>query len=256
MPFGLRALPSPLEIWLGALLTVSGCTADPGGNGTARAGPADDCVGTTNSGCPGSVSTRFEKELPEMGESLGGSAFSDDCPSGSVLSGISFGMASWLVVVRGTCRTVKLALGSSAPSGYDLVLGEEAKLEPHGATDFESNATVDCPKDEVVVGLRTASQGSAYVGLIPFITKVWVSCAKLLVEKQGDFYVVHWSEKKEMPPAASAASNADVAFSETTAGNSAVVTRLAGASGILVDRLKLGVGKVVVAPAHQDGSPP
>ena len=47
----------------------------------------DDCNGIVDDGCPGGVTTTFDHDLQLLGDSSSGTAFTDDCNDGEVLSG-------------------------------------------------------------------------------------------------------------------------------------------------------------------------
>lgn len=225
----------------------SPATCKPSGDETCN-GTDDDCDGVADEGCPGGASTLFERDLPAIGDSPGGDVFKDDCKDGAVLTGVSVAMGQWLSQVQGVCRQARLELSSDAPTGYAIRLIGDAELSAHPAMTKEPVTKLTCPDDETLVGLRIAQQTvtGPSGGNMPAITQIWASCAKLLLDKQGDVYVVSWKGKRELAPASGSAANGTAWFTESIIEPSVVATRLLGTADGWIDRVGVGVSALVV----------
>lgn len=243
----------------------SGSGAASGGSGGAAQPPQcvpqgaescdgedDDCNGVIDDGCPSGLSTVFDEDLPEIGDSQGGSKFTDDCADGSVLVGIAIGMDGFLGQVQGICRKLQLARSANVTSGYEVKLVDEATLAPHPPTTTNPITKSQCNENETLVAIAlsqqyvTRSDGSKF----PVIPQVTLSCAKLIVVKQGDAYSITWEGKREMAPVTGTYANGTAWFVDTSIASGRVATRLGGASGSWIDRLALGVSSVVIARAQ------
>jgi hypothetical protein len=226
----------------------SPATCQPSGDETCN-GADDDCDGVADDGCPGGASTLFEKDLPAIGDSPGGDVFKDDCADGAVLTGVNVAMGQWLSQVQGVCSKARLELSSGAPTGYAIRLLGDAELSAHPAVTKEPVTKLACPDGETLVGLRIAQQTvtGPSGGNMPAITRIWASCAKLLLDKQGDVYVVSWKGKRELAPASGSAANGTAWFTESIIEPSVVATRLLGTADGWIDRVGVGVSALVVS---------
>lgn len=215
-------------------------------------GEDDDCNGVVDDGCPSGLSTVFDKDLPEIGDSPGGSKFVDDCSDGAVLGGIKLGVDGFLGQVQGICRKLTLQLSPNADSGYEVKLSSDVTLAAHPPTTENPVVTATCPENETLVGLRLSQQNTTLAGgaMAVIIPQVTLSCAKLTLSKQGDGYVVSWEGKRELAPVSGTHANNMAWFVETVVTSGTVATRLGGASGSWIDRLGLGISKVVIAKAQ------
>jgi hypothetical protein len=214
-------------------------------------GVDDDCNGISDDGCPSGLGTVFEEDLAAKGDSPGGNVFTDDCADGAVLAGVDVTFDGWLNQVRGVCRKAKLELSSDAASGYKVRLVDDTALAPHPADAQGAITKLTCVADEALVGVRISQQAATVDGnKYTVIPKVWLSCAKLTLSKQGDAYVVDWEGKREMAPAEGSIANGTAWFAESMIPSGVVATRWLGAADGWVDRIGLGVSKVVVAVAR------
>ncbi len=208
----------------------------------------DDCNGVIDDGCPGGISTTFEKDLPALGDSPGGEAFTDGCKDGEVLGGVEVAMGAFLSQVRGTCRTLSLARSENAPSGYCIKLADSTSLDAHPKATNDQPISLSCPENEALVGLRVSQQ---YVTLldgqvVPVIPRVWLRCAKLVLVDSDAGYEVTWEGIKELAPASGSVANGTAWFASAEAPKGLVGSRLIGASGVWVDRMGFGVSRLAV----------
>jgi hypothetical protein len=208
----------------------------------------DDCNGVVDDGCPGGVTTTFEKDLQLLGDSAGGAAFTDDCQDGELLAGVELTMGAFLSQIRGVCRTISLELSQNAEHGYQVTLGTDHALSAHPATSVDTPTTLSCGAHEAVVGVRLAEQ---YYGLadsksVPVISRVWLTCAKLVLTDVAGKLSVTWSGAKELAPASGSIANGTAWLVSANAPEGLVASRLLGASGSWIDRVGFGVSRVGV----------
>jgi hypothetical protein len=215
-------------------------------------GEDDDCNGVVDEGCPSGLSTVFDRDLAEIGDSQGGSKFADDCADGSVLTGVALGIDDFLGQVQGVCRKLQLERSASATSGYIVKLVDDAPLAAHPETTDSPVIRASCNENETLVAIRISQQHSTLAdgSTIAVIPQVTLSCAKLVVSKQGDDYAMSWEGKREMAPVTGTYADGTAWFAETFVPDGTVATRLGGASGAWIDRLALGVSNVVIARAQ------
>jgi hypothetical protein len=212
-------------------------------------GNDDDCNGTVDDGCPGGVTTTFEKDLKALGDSPGGAVFADDCKHGQVLGGVHVRMHSFLAQVQGICRTVLLKPNSSAALGFGVTLNGDSPLAAHPEAGDSTLTKLTCPENEALVGLRISQQhvtlsDSSMATVIP---RIWLSCAKLvLLERPDKTLGVAWDGLKELAPASGSIADGTAWFASVQAEQGLVATRLLGASGNWIDRVGFGLSRIEV----------
>lgn len=209
-------------------------------------GRDDDCSGVVDEGCPGGVTTTFEKDLPLLGDSSGGSAFSEDCKDGEALAGVHVAMGAFLSQARGICRAISLELATNAEHGYRVKLSDERALPPHPTSSNDKETPLACPEDEALVGLRLAQQhyelgdGTS----VPVTTRVWLTCAKLVLSESSGKLGVTWTGAKEQAPASGSFANGTAWLVSSMAPDGLVASRLLGFSGSWIDRVGFGVSRL------------
>jgi hypothetical protein len=211
-------------------------------------GSDDDCNGVVDDGCPGGVSTTFQKDLPLLGDSTGGAPFTDDCKDGEALGGVGVRVGAFLSQIHAVCRTLSLELSTNAVHGYRVKLTAERALSAHPATSADTAVNLACPPDEALVGLRLAQQyydfGEGTV--LPVITRVWVTCAQLVLVDHDGKLGIAWNGPKELAPASGSIANGTAWLVSSPAPDGLVGSRLLGAAGNWVDRVGFGVTKLDV----------
>jgi hypothetical protein len=208
----------------------------------------DDCDGVVDDGCPGGLTTTFEKDLQALGDSAGGVAFTDDCKDGEILGGITLAMGAFLSQASGVCRSLSLEQSPNAVNGYRVVLTDDRALAPHPASTTDGLTALACPENEALVGLRLAQQHYTLSdnSSVPVTSRVWLTCAKLvLVERDGKWGVT-WEGQKELAPASGSIANGTAWLESVSAPAGLVASRLLGTSGSWIDRLGFGVSRVDV----------
>jgi hypothetical protein len=211
-------------------------------------GSDDDCNGVVDDGCPSGVTTTFEQDLPLLGDSTGGSAFTDDCKDGETLGGVEVTVGAFLSQIRGICSALSLELSPNAAQGYRVKLTGERRLSGHPATSLDTPVNLWCPQDEALVGLRLAQQGYDFGNgdVRPVITRVWATCAKLVLVDHNGKLAITWQGAKELAPASGSYANGTAWLVSSIAPDGSVGSRLLGASGSWVDRVGFGVSRVDV----------
>ncbi|HEX2874702.1 MAG TPA: hypothetical protein VHP33_25800 [Polyangiaceae bacterium] len=208
----------------------------------------DDCNGVVDEGCPAGISTTFAKDLPLLGDSPGGSAFTDDCGDGEVLAGVGVTMGAFLSQIHGLCRPLSLELSDNAEHGYRVALGALHTLAPHPGASPDWPTRLMCPNDDALVGIRLAQQYyTPSDGTILAVTsRIWLTCAKLVLNEHGEELSVTWEGAKELAPASGSIANGTAWFASSTAPEGLVGSRLLGTSGTWIDRVGFGVSQLKV----------
>lgn len=212
-------------------------------------GRDDDCNGVVDEGCPGGVTTTFASDLALLGDSAGGSAFADDCKDGEVLGGVSVAMGAFLSQVRGVCRTLSLERQAGAAHGYAVKLSDDRALAPHPQSVPDTLAPLACPENEALVGLRLAQQHYAVSDgkSVAVTTRVWLTCAKLVLDEVDGKLSVTWTGARELAPASGGLADGTAWLVSSSAPARQVASRLLGACGSWVDRIGFGVSKLGVS---------
>jgi hypothetical protein len=212
-------------------------------------GRDDDCNGVVDDGCPGGVTTTFANDLALLGDSAGGSAFADDCKDGEVLGGINVAMGAFLSQVRGVCRTLSLELQAGASHGYAVKLGDDRALAAHPQSVPDELVPLSCPQNEALVGLRLAQQhyGVGDGKSVPVTTRVWLTCAKLVLDEIDGKLSVTWTGARELAPASGSIADGTAWLISSSAPARQAASRLLGASGSWVDRIGFGVSQLGVS---------
>ena len=208
----------------------------------------DDCNGVIDDGCPAGITTTFAKDLPLLGDSPGGSAFTDDCGDGEVLAGVGVTMGAFLSQIHGLCRPLSLELNESAEHHYQVTLGDVRTLTPHPGASPDWPTRLMCPNNDALVGIRLAQQ---YYGVsdgkaVPVTSRIWLTCAKLVLCQHGEELGVTWEGAKELAPASGSIANGTAWFATSAAPEGLVGSRLLGTSGSWIDRVGFGVSQLKV----------
>ncbi len=208
----------------------------------------DDCDGTIDEGCPGSLSTTFEKDLELIGDSPGGSTFSDDCPDGEVLSGVTAAAGAFLSQIQGNCRPLSVARSAESPSGFRVVLGAPHALGAHPENTTDAVTQLHCSGEEALVGVRIAQQNYSFASgeSMAVTTRLWVTCAKLVLVDEAGKLAVTWQGAKESAPVSGSFADGTAWFAEAAAPAGLVGSRLLGTSGSWIDRIGFGVSRIGV----------
>lgn len=206
----------------------------------------DDCNGVVDDGCPAGVTTTFEKDLELLGDSTGGSAFAEDCKDGEVLAGVHVAMGAFLSQTRGICRHLSLELATNAEHGYRVKLSDERTLPAHPVSTNDTETPLACPEDEALVGLRTAQQHYSFGDGTsrPVTTRVWLTCAKLVLTDSAGKLSVTWTGAKEQAPASGSFADGTAWLVSSMAPEGLVASRLLGFSGSWIDRVGFGVSRL------------
>src|SRR5262249_15221145 len=104
--------------------------ADTGPEPCRKLGPEvcnggdDDCNGVIDEECSFTVDWAPQPDGPFLGHTGGGVAFFENCPDGSVLTGVRVGLGQWLNQVSAVCSQIELKT-ATADGGvsFSLALG-------------------------------------------------------------------------------------------------------------------------------------
>jgi hypothetical protein len=208
----------------------------------------DDCNGVVDDGCPAGISTTFAKDLPLLGDSPGGSAFTDDCGDSEVLAGVGVTMGAFLSQIHGLCRPLSLRLSDDAEHHYEVALGDVRPLTPHPGASPDWPTRLMCPNDDALVGIRLAQQyyTPSDGKTLAVTSRIWLTCAKLVLNEQGEGLGVTWEGPKELAPASGSIANGTAWFAASSAPEGLVGSRLLGTSGTWIDRVGFGVSQLKV----------
>jgi hypothetical protein len=210
----------------------------------------DDCNGVVDDDCPGGITTTYVKDLELIGDSFGGSPYTEDCNAGEVLGGVSFAAGGFITQMKGLCYSLRLKPNANASEGYELELFAERELPPHPMTTPDKVTTLSCSPGEAVVGLRLSQQNQDFSGTNKVITpRAWLTCARLVLKKDGEALSVKWEGAKQVGPVSGSLVNENANwFVETKAEAPFVATRMLGRTGDWVDRAGFGISEVKVVP--------
>jgi hypothetical protein len=195
----------------------------------------DNCDGVIDEGCPG-LTTVYAKDLGPFGDSPGGSAFSEDCLAGEVLTGVAVAMGAWLSQIAGVCRPLSVISDRAEASGYAIQLGAARTLAPHPATASTAPMALACPANEAIIGLRLGQQFSDSSHTVVVIPQVWLNCGKLILTKSGTQLSVDWTGLEEIGPLSGSSANSMAWFAPGVAAHGSVASGVIGMSGSWVDR--------------------
>jgi hypothetical protein len=211
-------------------------------------GADDDCNGVIDDGCPGGITTTFAKDLPLLGDSPGGAAFTDDCGDGEVLAGVGVTMGAFLSQIHGLCRPLSLERSDNAEHQYQVSLGDVRALTPHPGASPDWPTRLVCPNDDALVGIRLAQQyyGASDGKAVAVTSRIWLTCAKLVLNQHGEELGVTWEGAKELAPASGSIANGTAWFASSHAPEGLVGSRLLGTSGSWIDRVGFGVSQLKV----------
>jgi hypothetical protein len=220
----------------------------PSGKAETCNGVDDDCNDVIDDGCPGGISTTYVKDLELIGDSYGGSPFTEDCNAGEVLGGVSFAVGGYITQIKGVCYSLELRPNSNADQGYEVSLVKPRELPPHPATTSDPIKALTCSPGEIVVGLRLSQQRLDFNGTEGIITpRAWLTCARLVLQKVESGLKVAWEGPKEIGPVSGGLANEYTNwFVETKVTAPLVASRLRGQSGSFIDRAGFGVSELKV----------
>jgi hypothetical protein len=206
----------------------------------------DDCDGVVDPGCPGGIKTTFERDMQLLGDSSAGQAFTDDCKDGELLTGVSVAMGEYLAQISGLCRSLSLQQSPNADHGYKVTLQAERTLGAHPPSGSSKPVRLACPEDEAVVGMRLAQQNFAPADgpSGPVTTRIWITCAKLMLSATTDQSQLVWAGAKEQAPLSGSIANQTAWFVQASAPDKLVASRLIGSSSERVERVSFGVSRL------------
>jgi hypothetical protein len=210
----------------------------------------DDCDGVVDNDCPGGVTTTYMKDMELIGDSFGGDPFTEDCNAGEVLGAVSFAAGGLITQLKGICYSLRLKPSANAAEGYELELFAPRELGPHPTTTPDMVTTLSCSPGEAVVGVRLSQQNHDFGGTLKVITpRAWLTCARLVLSKDGDTLSVKWEGAKQVGPVSGGFVDENANwFVETRAEAPFVASRLLGRTGDWVDRVGIGTSEVKIVP--------
>jgi hypothetical protein len=205
----------------------------------------DDCNGVVDEGCP-ALSTLYVKDLGPLGDSPHGSVFADDCAAGEVLTGVAVAMNTWLSQIAGVCQPLSVISNPAEASGFGIQLGAAHSLVAHPAAASTPPVPLTCPANEAVVGLRLAQQYSDSSNSLAVIPRVWLSCAKLVLLKNGSQLSVDWAGAEEIGPTSGSIANGTAWFATGTVAQGLVASGVLGMASDWVDRAGFRTSSIAV----------
>lgn len=220
----------------------------PSGVAETCNGIDDDCNGVVDDGCPGGITTTYVKDLEMIGDSYGGSPFTEDCHAGEVLGGMAFAVGGFITQIRGVCYSLELEPSQNAEQGFEVKLVQPRDLPPHPATSGDPVQALTCSPGEVIVGLRLSQQRQDFNGKEGIIiARAWLTCARLVLKKTDSGLSIDWEGPKEIGPVSGGLVNEfSNWFVETKLTAPQVASRLRGQSGSFLDRAGFGVSELEV----------
>lgn len=220
----------------------------PSGGAETCNGVDDDCNDVVDDGCPGGINTTYVKDLEMIGDSYGGSPFTEDCNAGEVLGGVSFAVGAYISQIRGVCYSLELKASPNVEQGFEVSLVKPRELPPHPDVTNDPVKALACSPGEVVVGMRLSQQRQDFNGTEGIITpRAWLTCARLVLKETDAGLSVLWEGAKEIGPVSGGFANEySNWFVETKLTVPQVASRLRGQSGSFLDRAGFGVSELKV----------
>jgi hypothetical protein len=155
-------------------------------------------------------------------------------------------MGLYLAQISGICRSVSLELSPNADHGYKVTLDAERALDAHPTTTTSKPVRLVCAEDEAIVGMRLAQQNYAPADgpSAPVTTRIWITCAKLMLTGTADQSQLSWTGAKEQAPVSGSLANQTAWFVQASAPDKLVASRIIGASSERVERVSFGVSRL------------
>jgi len=192
-------------------------------------GLAHDCDGVVDKGCP-SFLVYGAPSNPSAGwGGTGGSAFTDPCPGGEVLVGMTGKVSAYIDQIAAICGTVVLVENSTVtPHTYSVSISSTNTMTTRGIINTGTTWTSRCGQDEVVVGAGGRSGGG--------LDAISLKCAKLLILGSPGSFEVKEGPVDTLP---TQGGTGGTAFADFMCGINQVVRTMAGRAGNSIDQLSL-----------------
>ncbi len=188
-------------------------------------GVDDNCDGSSDEGCPDSVSLSNFRASPQYG-GTGGTIFQTQCPIGMVLSGINGRTDQKVDRVQGRCRGLEFVEDSSVdPFEYRAeASGTGLNLPSQGGTGGTATSAF-CPSGEMVIGIFGRSGSD--------LDQLQVKCGIVNIEDTGSGFMVRRVATIDRNLGGG---NGGAAFTYTCPGES-VVTGIFGRDSSVIDAI-------------------
>ncbi|MFK7989885.1 MAG: hypothetical protein AB8I08_27950 [Sandaracinaceae bacterium] len=166
---------------VGEVCVGGGMCMCPGSGGLDLCDGVDaNCDGVIDEGCPNGLDLGAATGLGVVGEGIGGAAFSDPCPTGSALVGVSGRADLRLDQLTPICAVLIFEVDDTTfpEDTFSVRRGAQIPGGAHGGPGGDPFEDV-CPNNEVVIGMS----GSAELQL----GSIRLQCGSLTVERGGGF---------------------------------------------------------------------
>lgn len=201
----------------------------------------DDCDHVIDNGCPTGFQRGAAAPGMTLGDSTGGSAFSETCSDDEVLVGMQLGFSNWLDQITFKCQAFSLATSTkSIPYQYSVALGASHLLPAHPATTSDSLQTLNCPSGQILVGLAIAEQHTAPQFSPDYIvlTSISATCAELVLDSSVDPPVLAWQNSTSIGPISGTLyDNTSATSASLTLMSNQIAVGYQGFGGAWIDRV-------------------
>lgn len=240
----------------GGAASAGSPSAGAGGSSGPKCAPEscngldDDCNQVIDNGCPSTFLRGAVTAGTALGDSTGGSLYSETCGPDEVLVGLQVGFSKWLDQINAKCQQFSLTVDKSvAPYKYAVTLGTSHVLAAHPPTSNDAIQTLTCPAGKVLVGISIAEQHTApaYMPDYLVITRASVTCADLVLELTVAPPTLKWKTPTTIGPiSASFYDGASATAKSTTLNSSQIAVGYQGSAGLWVDRIGPVVSSVQI----------
>ncbi len=201
----------------------------------------DDCDHIVDNGCPASFERGAATPGTALGDSTGGSAYSEICGNDEVLVGMQVAFSNWLDQITFKCQAFSLGVSTkSIPYQYSVELGATHLLAAHPATTSDTLQTLNCPAGKILVGLAVGEQHTTpqFTPDYLVLTTVSGTCADLMLDLTANPPKLRWSNPTSIGPLSGSLFDSTLVTSlSTTLTNDQIAVGFQGDGGLWVDRV-------------------
>jgi hypothetical protein len=209
----------------------------------------DDCDDVVDEGCP-TLSPGSVVQRRALGDSVGGTDFSDSCANNEVLVGLRVGVGAWVDQITPVCQTYFLrSITQTVPAQYSFALGTKRDLTAHPPTTTSEIQELTCRDGTVMVGVHISQQHTAFDDDTDqvVVPQIWLDCAAPILNIAAAPAQLQWQNIEHVGPATGSFAAPDAWFESDTLDVTQVLVGFHGAAGAWIDRVGLTASSLSVA---------
>ena len=209
-------------------------------------GRDDDCDSAVDESCPASLAWDVASKRTNLGDSQGGSEFSDTCAGDEALAGINLAVGAWVDQVQGVCRKLTLVTAPDrSPYEYSVLLGAPRTLAAHPEVSASPRQDLICSGNALLVGVRISQQSSGSPASV-VVPQIWLNCAEPILKVDATPPSISWQSLSTIGPASGSYANQTAYFEEDAIKSPQILVGLQGSSGNWLDRIGVASANVAV----------